>query len=460
MTDSYRFPDGFRWGVATAAWQIEGATSEGGRKPSVWDTHVRRPGGSRTGETADRACDHYHRFEEDAALMASLGIKHYRMSIAWPRIIPDGRGAVNEAGVDFYKRLIDALRKHGITPHVTLFHWDSPQALEDRYGSWRSREMADDFATYVTETVKRLGDRIDSWMTINELPCFTVVGYDVGKPGYHAPGTAVATKKEVWQTAHHALLGHGKAVQAIRAASPRKCRIAIADCPGTTVPVSESPADIAAAGKAYHDFVWNGGVTFPMLTGRYSDAFLADKGARGEVPDIRAGDLETINQPLDAVGLNIYSGSYVRAASNAQGYEILALPKFYPQYGEFTWMNLVPDSLYWAMRHVREQCGWKGDLFISENGACCRDEIDQNGEVIDTDRILYMRTYLRQVHRAIQEGFPVTGYFNWTFMDNVEWTFGTSKRVGLVYTCFDTQQRIPKQSAKWYQECIRQNRIV
>jgi beta-glucosidase len=459
MAESFRFPEGFRWGVATASWQVEGAVNEGGRKPSVWDAFCRRPGAMRTGETGDQACDHYHRYESDIALMASLGIRHYRLSIAWPRIVPDGRGAVNEAGVDFYKRLLDCMRRHGITPHVTLFHWDSPQALDERYGSWRSREIADDFADYVTAVVKRLGDRVDSWMTINELPCYTVVGYDVGKPGYHAPGGNLATRKEVWQTVHHALLAHGRGVQAIRAATPRPCRVAIADCPGTTVPATESPADIAAAGKAYHDFLWNGAVTFPMLTGRYSDAFLADKGSRGEVPDIRPGDMEIIHQPLDAVGLNIYSGSYVRAAANDKGYEILDLPEGYPRL-DISWLNVVPDSIYWALRHVRDQCGWRGEEFISENGAACRDQLNQQGECIDLDRILYLRTYLRQVHRAVAEGIPVTGYFQWTFTDNFEWTFGTSKRVGLVYNVFESQQRIPKLSAKWYSEVIRQNRVV
>ncbi len=457
--DSYRFPDDFIWGVATAAYQIEGAVAEGGRKPSVWDTFSKRPGAIHNGESGDIACDHYHRFEGDIALMAALGVKHYRFSIAWTRIIPDGRGAVNEAGIDFYRRLLDCLAKHDIRPHVTLFHWDSPQALEDRYGSWRSREIAKDFANYVAVVVKRLGDRVVDWMTMNEIPCFTLVGYDVGKPGGHAPGTQVATRKEVWQTMHHALLAHGMGVQAIRANSPRPCRVSLVDCPATPVPVSESASDIAAAGKAYHDLLWNGACIFPALTGRYSEAFLAAKGKLGEVPDISDGDLRTIAQPIDALGLNIYSGSYVRAAATPEGYQILELPKGYPRL-DMSWLNIVPDSIYWALRHAKEQCGFTKDLFISENGAACTDEIDIKGEVVDLDRILYLRSYLRQVHRAVAEGLPVTGYFHWSLLDNYEWSFGTTKRCGLYYTVYDSQRRIAKESARWYAECISQRRVV
>ncbi len=214
------FPDDFRWGVATAAYQIEGAAAVDGRKPSVWDTFSQTAGRTRNGDTGDVACDHYHRFEEDVALMAELGVKHYRFGISWARIVPDGRGAVNERGVDFYRKLTDSLLRHGITPHVTLFHWDSPQALEDRYGSWRSREMADDFADYCTAIVQRLGDRIHHWMTINEILCFTYMGYGVKEVPPHAPGTLVRTRQEVLQTVHHALLAHGLGCQAIRAASP------------------------------------------------------------------------------------------------------------------------------------------------------------------------------------------------------------------------------------------------
>lgn len=459
MSSSYVFPAGFLWGAATASYQIEGAAAEDGRKPSVWDTFSKTPGRVRTGETGDIANDHYHRYESDVKVMADLGIRNYRFSIAWPRILPDGTGGVNEKGVDFYKRLVDCLHRHGITPHATLFHWDSPQALEYRYGSWRSRRMADDFADYTTVVVKRLGDRIQDWMTINEIPCFTDLGYGVGKPGTHAPGTRVETRKEVLQTVHHALLAHGKAVQALRAGSPKPCRVGLVDCAGIPVPITESDADIAAARLAFQDLWLNGMVTYGALTGRYSDGFLRHKGAIGAVPDIAAGDMEIIRQPLDNWCLNTYSGNWIRAAANEDGYETLEIPASYPRL-DMPWLNLVPESLYWGPRLVSECCGFTGDFLITENGCAAQDSINPNGEVMDLERIRYLRDYLRQAHRAVAEGYPLKGYFVWSLMDNFEWAWGYSKRFGILYNIYETQQRIPKQSAKWYAECIRQNRVV
>lgn len=457
---SYAFPADFMWGVATAAYQIEGAAAEGGRKPSVWDTFAKqRPGAVRTGENGDIACDHYHRYEDDVRLMASLGVKHYRCSLSWPRLIPDGRGAVNEAGFDFYKRLFDCLGKHGITPHVTLFHWDTPQALEDAYGGWRSRRIVDDFADYVAVAVKRLGSRVANWMTMNEIACFTHLSYaPTFSVGMHAPG-GTATMKEVWQTVLHATVAHGKAVQAIRAVGPEHARVSLVDNVSVPVPVSENPADIAAARLAFQDLWANGACIYPCLTGRFSELFTARKGAAGELPELQPGDLATARQPLDALGLNVYSGTYVRAAANADGYEILTLPPGYPRL-DMPWLNLVPDSIYWAARHCREVLGFRGDFFVSENGCAAQDAIDARGEVMDLDRIVYLRSYLRQVHRACAEGLPMTGYFLWSFLDNFEWSWGYSKRFGIVYTDYETQQRLPKQSAKWYAECIRQNRVV
>ncbi|HEY9617308.1 MAG TPA: GH1 family beta-glucosidase [Microcoleaceae cyanobacterium] len=455
---SYQFPADFMWGTATAAYQIEGAVQEDGRKPSVWDTFSATKGRTVNGDTGAIACDHYHRYESDIKMMAELGVRHYRFSIAWPRIIPDGRGQVNEAGIDFYRRLVDTLLQHGITPHATLFHWDSPQALEQRYGSWQSREMAQDFADYVTATVSRLGDRITSWMTINEISCFTHLGYDVDKIPPHAPGTKVRHRKQVWQTSHHALLAHGLGCQAIRAASPQPCQVALVDNPGVTVPLTESPADIAAAQAAFHTNWANGGIIFPALTGAYSPAALEQLGA--DAPDIQAGDLETIHQPLDFFGLNIYTGTYVRAANNPQGYELLAYPKSYPRL-HMPWLWFVPESLYWAIRHVRDTLHRPElPIVMTENGCAVEDELTATGEVLDADRILYLRQYLKSVHRAVAEGYPVQGYFIWTLLDNFEWAWGRDRRFGLLYTDYKTQRRIPKASWHWYQECIRQNRVV
>jgi beta-glucosidase len=455
---SYSFPPDFQWGVATASYQIEGAIAADGRKPSVWDTFSATPGRVLHGDTGAIACDHYHRYEADIALMAQLGIKHYRFSIAWPRIIPEGRGAVNEAGIDFYKRLVDCLRQHGITPHATLFHWDSPQALEDRYGSWRSREMAFDYAGYVSAVVRRLGDRITHWMTINEISCFTHMGYAVNQIPVHAPGTSVATLKEVWQTSHHAILAHGLGCQAIRAASPRPCSVALVDNFTTTVPLIESPEHIAATQKAFGSLMSNGGIIFPVLTGAYSPALLEQLGA--DAPDIQAGDLEIIHQPLDAIGLNIYFGSYVRAADNDQEYEVLTFPQGYPRM-HMPWLHIVPESIYWSIRHISETLG-RPDLpvLITENGCAAQDELRPDGTVIDSDRIMYLRQHLKSAQRAINEGYPLRGYFLWTFMDNFEWAWGYDRRFGIVYTDYPAQTRIPKASYHWYSECIRQNRVV
>lgn len=452
------FPSDFIWGTATAAYQIEGAIAADGRKPSVWDTFSATPGRTLNGDTGAIACDHYHRFSTDLDLMAELGVKHYRFSLAWPRIIPDGRGAVNEAGIDFYKRLLDGLRDRGITPHVTLFHWDSPQALEERYGSWRSREMAYDFADYVTAVVQRLGDRVTHWMTINEIICFTHMGYGVGKDPVHAPGTVVQRPKDVWQTSHHALLGHGLACQAIRAASPQPCSVALVDNFSATVPLTETPADIAAAQAAFSTYAYNGGVLVPALTGAYSSELLAQLGE--EAPDIQAGDLEIIHQPLDALGFNFYTTTYVQAADNERGYEVLEFPPSYPRM-HMPWLQVVPEGLYWGIRHVSETLG-RADLpiLITENGCAAQDTLTADGRVLDSDRIFYLRQHFKAACRAIHEGYPLKGYFIWSLMDNFEWAWGYDRRFGLIYTDYETQKRIPKASYHWYQACIRESRVV
>jgi len=455
---SYQFPDSFLWGAATASYQIEGAATEDGRKPSVWDTFSAKPGRTLNGDTGAVACDHYHRYENDVKLMAALGIKHYRFSIAWTRIIPDGRGAVNEAGVDFYSRLVDCLREHGITPHATLFHWDSPQALEKRYGSWRSREMAQDYADYVTAVVSRLGDRITNWMTINEISCFTHLGYAVNADPPHAPGTRVKHRKDIWQTCHHAILAHGLGCQAIRAASPVPCSVALVDNPAVTVPIAESPEHIAAAQKAFPTCWANGGILYPVLTGAYSPVLLEQLGR--DAPNIQAGDLETIHQPLDTLGLNIYTGTYVKAADNPSGYECLDFRDSYPRLN-MPWLWMLPEALYWGVRHVSDTLGKPAlPLFITENGCAAQDTVNAQGEVVDLERIAYLRQYLKAAHRAVADGYPLHGYFVWSLLDNFEWAWGYDRRFGITYIDYPTQKRIPKASFHWYAECIRQQRVV
>ena len=452
------FPRDFCWGAATAAFQIEGATREDGRLPCVWDTFCRQPGATKNGDTGDVACDHYHRFADDVKLMSELGVKHYRFSIAWPRIVPEGRGAVNEKGVDFYSRLVDTLLQAGITPHATLFHWDSPQALEDRYGSWRSREIATDFADYCTHVVKRLGDRITNWMTINEIFCFTYLGYGVGKVPQHAPGTIVKSRQEVLQTVHHALLAHGLGCQAIRAATPKPAQVALVVNFDSYIPVIETPENIVAAQKAFVAEEHNGTVLVPALTGQYNEEALATLGA--DAPQVRDGDMQIIGQPLDVLGYNIYTGSYVRAADNARGYELLPLNRDYPQM-HMPWLNLVPESLYWGVRMITEALGKKHlPILITENGCATDDEVSPTGEVFDLSRILYLRAYLHNMQRAIAEGFPVKGYFHWSLLDNFEWSWGYTRRFGITRVDYPTQQRTPKESFRWYQKVIQENRIL
>ncbi len=453
------FPVDFEWGVATAAYQIEGAVTEGGRGPSVWDEFAHTPARVLGGDTGDRACDHYHRMPADVALMAELGVRVYRFSVAWPRVFPEGTGAVNQRGLDFYRRLLDELGRHGIEPRVTLYHWDHPQALEARYGGWRSRRMAHDFADYAAVVVRALGDRVVRFTTLNEIACFTHFSYDVGKPGFHAPGVEVGSRREVWQTSHHALVGHGLAVQAIRAHAPRACRVSLVDNLAVPVPYRESDADVAAAERAVGVLGTNGGVLVPALTGRYEPRFVAAAQAQGHMPAMEEGDLELIGQPLDELGLNVYTGQYVRAADDATGFEVLPFPSGYPKL-DMPWLDVVPEALYWAVRHAVDTLGFRGALFVSENGCAARDALDARGEVIDLDRIVYLRSYLRQLSRAVAEGYPVRGYCAWSLLDNFEWSWGTSKRFGLVYVDYETQRRIPKASAAWYSECIRQQRVV
>lgn len=452
------FPKNFWWGAATAAYQLEGAAAEDGRKPSIWDTFSHTKGKTANGDTGDVACDHYHRYKDDVKLMADLGVKHYRFSIAWPRVIPDGRGAVNEKGVDFYKRLVDELLAHGITPHATLYHWDLPQALQDKYRGWESREVANDFADYASAMVKRLGDKVTRWMTLNEILTFTQIGYGINSSAPHAPGLALSRPKDRWQVVHNALLAHGRACQAIRAASPRPCKVAIAENFSPFVPIIETPEHINAVKLAFTRSEANGAIITPLLTGHYDPFWLQQRGA--EAPDVRAGDMETIHQPLDALGFNCYTGTYVRAASNAAGYEEVPLFDGYPKMG-VSWLAFVPESIYWGIRMVRDALGQKAlPIFISENG--CADSGPTNGtaEVQDVDRVMYLRSYLRQVHRALSEGHNVVGYFPWSLMDNFEWAYGYEKRFGLVYVDYATQKRTPKLSYRWYSQVIRKGQVV
>ncbi len=442
------FPRGFVWGAATAAPQIEGAATADGKGESVWDRYARRPGAILKGDTLDVACDHYRRYAEDFALMRRLGLRHYRMSVAWPRLFPAGDGALNQRGLDFYRRLVDELLAQDITPWVTLFHWDLPQALEDR-GGWRSRLVPDAFARYADTVVAALGDRVKHWITLNEIRCFTTMAYgETGKvPGF------VESPAVVNQTVHHALVCHGHAVRAVREHGGKGAVCGLTDNAETILPATESPEDIAAARAHYA--VANRAILEPIYRGAYSDAYLRACGR--DRPRVARGDFALIAAPADFLGLNIYSGTFVRRGARGRP-EVVRPSPSYPR-TDSSWLHLAPRALYWGPRFAAEVYGVKS-IYITENGCGYDDDQVVAGECLDLHRVEYLRSYLKELHRAIRDGAPVRGYFVWSFLDNFEWTDGYTRRFGLVHVDFRTQRRTPKLSARWYSGVARSNRLL
>lgn len=442
------FPNDFVWGVATAAPQIEGAGAEDGKGESIWDRFSRLPGKTVHGDTPAVACDHYHRFGDDFALMKSLGIRHHRLSIAWPRIYPEGTGAVNEKGLAFYDRLIDAMLAQGITPWVTLYHWDLPQALEDA-GGWRNVATVEAYGAYAATVVRRLADRVKNWMTLNEIAAFIPLGYGSGQ---FAPGAREGAAM-LNQCHHHALIAHGRGVEAVREFGGAGARVGLAHNPSSTVPVAETPEDIAAASAVYARN--NAQLMAPMLSGAYPEQWLAEQGA--DAPKFTAAELKRIAQPLDFLGLNLYGGSFVRSGADGKP-ETLPLPSDYPR-GAVDWLNILPQVMYWAVRHAEETYG-VSNIYITENGICADDKVNEHGQVLDLGRREFYRNYLLSLRRAVAEGRGVRGFFAWSFMDNYEWAEGYSKRFGLVHVDYPTQKRTPKLSAEWYAKVIANNRVV
>ncbi|WP_416483524.1 GH1 family beta-glucosidase [Streptomyces sp. CL12] len=456
------FPTDFLWGCATSAYQIEGAVREGGRTPSIWDTFSHTPGRTAGGDHGDIAVDHYHRYREDVALMADLGLNAYRFSVSWSRVQPTGRGPAVQVGLDFYRRLVDDLLEHNIQPAVTLYHWDLPQELEDA-GGWPERETALRFAEYAQLVGDALGDRVEQWITLNEPWCSAFLGYG---SGVHAPGRTDPAAS--LRAAHHLNLGHGLAVSALRSVMPTRNQIAVSLNSSVVRPLSQDPADLAAVRRI--DDLANGVFHGPMLHGAYPASLLADTASVTDWSFVRDGDLAAAKAPLNALGLNYYTPALVSAAPGkvagprADGHGASAHSPwpgaddvlFHQTPGERTEMGwtIDPSGLHeLIMRYSREAPGLR--LYITENGAAYDDKPDAEGRVHDPERIAYLHAHLAEVERAIADGADVRGYYLWSLMDNFEWAYGYGKRFGAVYVDYATLERTPKSSAHWYGRAAR-----
>jgi beta-glucosidase len=439
------FPDGFAWGAATAAFQIEGAPREDGKGESIWDRFSHIPGAIEDGANADVACDHYHRWREDVALMAELGHNAYRFSIAWPRVLPTGAGQVNGAGLDFYDRLVDALLERAIVPYVTLYHWDLPQVLQEA-GGWRRRATAADFAAFVEVVARRLGDRVRHWITLNEPQVITNLGHFTGEM---APG--VRDLGAWWPVSHHLLLAHGLAVPVLRAASAPGAQVGITLNLSPKVPASASQEDQRAAPLG--DALFNRWFLDPLFRGAYP----AEAAALLERPAdlIQPGDLAVIQAPLDFLGVNYYTIERIRRHPDLPGVVPQVAPEDGPGLTTMGW-TVRPEGLGDLLIRLHHEYQ-PAALYVTENGAAHPDTLTPDGRVDDPERTEYLRRHLAQVRRALEAGAPLRGYFVWSLLDNFEWARGYTQRFGLVYTDYPTQRRIIKGSGRYFAEVARTN---
>jgi beta-glucosidase len=444
------FPREFVWGAATSAYQIEGAAREDGRGESIWDRFAKTPGKVEDGTDGDVACDHYHRFPEDIALMKDLGIQAYRFSIAWPRVLPSGRGALNEKGLDFYSRLTDALLEAGITPYATLYHWDLPQALEDE-GGWAARGAAEAFVEYADVVSRRLGDRIKRWITHNEPWCASLLSY---QKGIHAPGLKDFPK--ALAASHHLLLSHGLAVPVLRANSPgAEVGITLNFTP--SVPASKSPADHDA--HRHFDGYFNRWFLDPVFGRHYPADMVADYIEAGHLPKeglhfVQPGDLKVIAAPCDFLGVNYYTRAVTRSDKIPETenlpVSVTVAPK--SEWTEMGW-EVYPDGLFEVLTRIYLDYG-PIKLYVTENGASYGTGPDAGGRVPDEARVRFLRDHFRAARRAIDAGAPLAGYFVWSLLDNFEWDRGYTQRFGVVHVDYATQRRTPKDSALWYKKVI------
>jgi beta-glucosidase len=471
MTSPITFPEDFLWGSATASYQIEGATAEDGRTPSIWDTYSRVPGAVLNGDTGDVACEHYHRMPEDVALMKELGFTAYRFSTAWPRVRPDG-GAANQAGVDFYARLVDELLGHDITPWITLYHWDLPQTLEDA-GGWTNRDTAERFAEYALTLYDAIGDRVPYWTTMNEPWCSAFLGYSGGQ---HAPGRQEGVAGVI--AAHHLMLGHGLVVDELRRRGTEAelgitLNLTVADPYDAT-----EPADVDAARRI--DLIWNRTFLDPVLRGAYPEELEAHTEGmtwQGKVWQdfVQDGDLALISTPIDVLGVNYYHGDACSARPHDDvmgsgithperpvttpfpGCDDVVFPRRDLPVTGMDW-EVQPDGLTRLLLRLHEEYD-APPLYITENGAAYDDEVSADGAVDDPERTAYYDAHLRAVHTAIAAGVDVRGYFAWSLLDNFEWAYGYDQRFGIVHVDYETQRRTPKTSARYLSEAARTNQL-
>jgi beta-glucosidase len=448
------FCKGFKWGVATAAYQIEGAIEEDGKGLSVWDMKCRRPGAIFENQTGEITCDHYHRYKEDVKIMKDLGIQAYRMSISWPRVLPEGTGKINPKGVDFYNRLIDELLKNNIEPFVTMFHWDYPQKLYEK-GGWLNPESSNWFAEYAKVLMDNFSDRVKNWITLNEPQCFIHWGhYDPN----HAPGIKLAFP-EILLATHNVLLSHGKAVQIVRAHSKQDAIIGYAPVGDLYVPYDEnSKTDVEAARKetfsikpltVFNSIWWMD----PIFKGKYPEEGLKLYGS--DMPEYSDEDMKIISSPIDYLGLNMYFAKHVSQDTNGNVVEMPREPGHW-----YTPMGWPTDAkvLYWGSKFFYDR--YKNPIYITENGIANIDCVSADGSVHDPQRIEFLHRYLNGLKRAYKDGVDVRGYFQWSLMDNFEWARGFSVRFGIVYIDFQTQQRIIKDSGYWYKNVIETNGAI
>lgn len=446
------FAKDFVWGAATSSYQIEGTGRDSGKGQNIWDVFTKEPGRVYEGHTGDIACDHYHRFREDVAYMKELGLKGYRFSIDWSRVLPEGTGKVNEKGIDFYNALIDELLEQGIEPYITLYHWELPYEIYKR-GGWMNPEIVEWFGQYARLVAERFSDRVKYFFTLNEPQCFVGLGF---LQGCHAPGVK-APLRDTFEMAHNALKAHGRAVQMLRAYGKQNVQIGNAPTSGMCYPEKETPKDIEAARKALFalpddlsNWTWN--VSWwsdPVILGKYPEEGM--KKYEKYLPVITDEDMKLISQPIDFYGQNIYNGRCIRMGTDGRPEEVRR-PAGFPKTA--TNWPVTPEALYWGPKFLYER--YRKPIYITENGMACHDTVSQDGKVHDPNRIDFLARYLKNLKRAAEE-IDIRGYFQWSLMDNFEWDKGYAERFGIIYVDFETQERIWKDSAYWYRDLIRRN---